>query len=100
MWRLWYALGVVLAGFGLLIGAVAVYGYTQLVDEQARAEWLLSESQGEAEVRLRQVRIADIEDGKSNDIVFGVGSLASIAGGVALVVLSHRRLKERRRSPA
>ncbi|MEU8000915.1 hypothetical protein AB0B66_07125 [Catellatospora sp. NPDC049111] len=93
MWRLWYALGVVLAGFGLLIGAVAVYGYTQLVDEQARAEWLLSESRGEAEVRLRQVRIADIEDGKSNNILFGVGSLIPVAGGVALVVAGHRGRK-------
>lgn len=100
MWRLWYAVGVALAGFGLFIGAVAAYGYTQLVEEQASAEQLLAESEGEAQLRLRQVRIADIEDGKSNNIVFGVGSLVPVAGGVALVVLSHRRLQARRRLPA
>ncbi|MFD0596981.1 hypothetical protein ACFQZ4_35895 [Catellatospora coxensis] len=49
-------------------------------------------------MRLRQVRLAGIEDGKGDDIVFGVGSLVPITGGVALVVLSHRRLKGR--SPA
>ena len=98
MWKLWYVVGVVLAGFGLLIGAVAVYGYTQLVDEQAYAEQLLPQSEGEAEFRMRQVRIAGIEDDKANNIVIGVGSLVPIAGGVGLVVLSHRRLKERRRA--
>ncbi|GAA1368009.1 hypothetical protein [Catellatospora chokoriensis] len=90
MWRLWYVLGAALVGFGLLIGAMAGYGYTQLVDEQARAEQLLSESQGEAELRLRQVRIAGIEDDRSNNILFGVGSLLPIAGGVGLVVAGHQ----------
>ncbi|WP_155372692.1 hypothetical protein [Catellatospora vulcania] len=98
MWRLWYAVGVALAGFGLLIGTGAVYGYTQLVDEQAYAEQLLLQSEGEAEFRMRQVRIAGIEDDKANNIVTGIGTLVPIGGGVALVVLSHRRLKERRRA--
>lgn len=34
------------------------------------------------------------KDGKA-DMVFGVGSLVPIVGGVALVVLSHGRLKAR-----
>ncbi|GAA2384761.1 hypothetical protein Cme02nite_65860 [Catellatospora methionotrophica] len=96
MWRFWYALGVALAGFGLLIGTLAVYGYTQLVAEQARVERLLSEAEGEAELRMRQVQVGGIEDDRSNNILVAVGSLVPITGGVALVALSRRRLRERR----
>ncbi|WP_186315509.1 hypothetical protein [Catellatospora sichuanensis] len=49
-------------------------------------------------MRLRQWRIADIEDGKSNNVLFGFGSLVPIVGGVGLVALSHRRLNQRRQS--
>ncbi|GAB4052098.1 hypothetical protein [Catellatospora paridis] len=96
MWRLWYALGVVLVGFGLLIGAVAVYGYTQLDGELAHAEQKLSEAEGEEDLRFRQVQVADIEDGKSNNVLFAVGSLVPVAGGVGLVALGHRGRRSRR----
>lgn len=96
MWRLWYALGVALVGFGLLIGAVAVYGYTQLDGELARAEQKLAEAEGEEDLRFRQVQVAGIEDDKSNNILFAVGSLVPVTGGAALIALGRRGHRSRR----
>lgn len=91
MWRVSYAVGVLLVGFGLFLAVGSVYGYTQLADMLPRAEQRLAEAEGEQELRWRQVDVADIEDDMSTNIVTALGGTVLAAGGVALIAVTRRR---------
>ncbi|BCJ73483.1 hypothetical protein CS0771_30270 [Catellatospora sp. IY07-71] len=95
MWRLSYAVGVLLAGLGLFLAAGSVYGYTQLADRLPRAEQRLAEASGEQELRWRQVDVADIEDDMSTNIVTALAGTALAAGGAGLIVTTRRRRRAR-----
>ncbi|GAA1630146.1 hypothetical protein ACFQY4_36140 [Catellatospora bangladeshensis] len=91
MWRVSYAVGVLLIGLGLFLAVGSAYGYTQLADQLPRAEQRLAEAEGEQELRWRQVDVADIEDDMSTNIVTALVGTALAAGGVGLIVLTRRR---------